>query len=637
DPRAEVIGLIDADDLVEPHYLRETIPYFSDPKLGFIQTFEGNRNYEGSGYYTACVDSYQAFYLSNMSSRNERGSIPFVGTMGLFRRSALTSVGGWNEWCICEDTEASLRVAKDGWSGLYIPRCFGRGIVPPSFAGMLVQRHRWCFGAMQILRLHWRSLMPWDRSPGNQLTASQRRDYLMASLSWFRDLVMLAFSLLLLGITAQLVSGSDFVVSPLDGQQSLLPLSFIVVAALCMLATLRSWTTLSYGRSLTSLVISLSVAFVIARGCIEGVARRDGVFLRTSKAAGGRTVFGALRLTKWETALALALYASVGLLATVAHPPWLLMALIFIQASVYLCAPIASIWNLHASGVPGEAYRERFARRRRRAQRRRQAAWTPLARPAGAALAALCVGAAAAAFLAPVSLLHATTVTRAGDVSPTDTDVYLKIGSSYRAISLAQVTDRTLSFHTSDTVLLGEVLRAAAAGGELPHVGLAFRTRGADGRPDGERVRVFDAGTLVSVRERLSGTVAGSVSILLSQRSRTTTRPAGGLPRRGLPAAPAGTAYATLGGGSPAYPVKGVLASQTEAGRPLELRLTTSAAPLLRGILKGGRADVGGLALLVRDGRDAALLSQTFPALRVRSFASRRAGSLSGTATLAVP
>ena len=187
------------------------VGYFSDQRIGFVQTFEGNRDYEGSGYYTACVDSYQGFYLAVMSSRNERDTVPFVGTMGLFRRSALEGVGGWNEWCISEDTEASLRVLKTGWSGLYIPRCFGRGIVPPTFAGLNTQRHRWCFGAMQILRLHWRSLMPWDRSPDNHLTASQRRDYLMASLGWFRDLMMLAFALLLLVVTGLLLSGSDFV------------------------------------------------------------------------------------------------------------------------------------------------------------------------------------------------------------------------------------------------------------------------------------------------------------------------------------------------------------------------------------------------------------------------------------------
>ena len=339
DPRAEIIGLVDADDLVQPHYLRETAPYFSDPDLGFVQTFEGNREFEGSPYYTACVDSFQAFYLSVMSSRNERNTVPFVGTMGLFRRSALTAVGGWNEWCICEDTEASLRVTRAGWSGLYIPRCFGRGVVPPSFAGMLTQRHRWCYGAMQILRLHWRSLMPWDRSPDNHLTAAQRRDFLMASVGWFRDLLMLAFSLLLLAITGLLATHSGFAVAPLDGTRSLLPLSLIIIATTCIIFTQRHWTTLSYRRAVLSLVISLAVAFVIARGCIEGVARRDGVFLRTSKSGGRRTIFAALKLTRWETAMAAVLYISVGLLAGLRHKPWLLIFLIFVQATVYLCAP----------------------------------------------------------------------------------------------------------------------------------------------------------------------------------------------------------------------------------------------------------------------------------------------------------
>ena len=113
-PRGEIIGLIDADDFVVPHYLKETAPYFSDDRIGYLQSFEGNRGYEGSPYYTACVDSYQAFYLTNMSSRNERDSVPFVGTMGLFRRSALEQAGGWNEWCISEDTEASVLVPQTG-------------------------------------------------------------------------------------------------------------------------------------------------------------------------------------------------------------------------------------------------------------------------------------------------------------------------------------------------------------------------------------------------------------------------------------------------------------------------------------------------------------------------------------------
>jgi hypothetical protein len=489
------------------------------------------------------VDSFQAFYLSVMSSRNERDTVPFVGTMGLFRRSALTAVGGWNEWCICEDTEASLRVLRDGWSGLYIPRCFGRGVVPPSFKGMLTQRHRWCFGGMQIMRLHWRSLMPWDRSPDNHLTSAQRRDYLMASVGWFRDLLMLAFSLLLLVITGLLATESGFAVSPMDGGRSLLPLSLIIIATICMLWTLRLWTTMSFRRALLSLVISLSVTWVVALGCLEGIARRDAVFLRTSKVAGRRRIRSALRLTRVETTLAVALYVGTGLLLTVHHRPWLLIFIIALQATVYLCGPIASVWNLWAVGVPAPEYQQRFEKRRLRAARRRRS-WARLPRPAtaGAALTALCAGGVASAFLAPVPLLH-TAVTRRAEspqsllASSASTQVYLKLGSStsgadrgYYFITSVQLSTASarvgLRFSTSSLTLLGEVLRAAAAGERISQVSLAFRTPGLDGRPTTESVDTFGTTAVASVKEDLSGTPTGTVSLALPALSHVVSTPA---------------------------------------------------------------------------------------------------------------
>jgi cellulose synthase/poly-beta-1,6-N-acetylglucosamine synthase-like glycosyltransferase len=660
DPHAEIIGLVDADDLVQPQYLRETVPYFSDPNLGFVQTFEGNRDYEGSPYYTACVDSFQAFYLSVMSSRNERDTVPFVGTMGLFRRSALTAIGGWNEWCICEDTEASLRVTKDGWSGLYIPRCFGRGVVPPSWAGMLTQRHRWCFGAMQILRLHWRSLMPWDRSPDNHLTAAQRRDYLMASVGWFRDLLMFAFSLLLLVITGLLVAHSSFAVAPLDGTRSLLPLSLIIIATICMMFTQRYWTTLSFRRAMLSLVISLAVTWVIARGCIEGVARRDGVFLRTSKAGGRRTIFSALKLTRWETALAVALYVSVGLLVSLKHRPWLLIFLIFVQATVYLCGPIAAVWNLRAQGVPAQEYRRGFAERRLRAERRRRArALVP--RPAAAALTVLCVGGVASAFVAPVSLLHATKPTpRAMSaeslLASAGNEVYLRLGSSasgagrgYYLITSAHLSDLAastpgasaqvgLSFDTDSLVLLGEVLRAAAAGGRILHVSLAFRAPGPGGQPETGLVDTFATATVTSFTEHLSPTSAGRVSLVLPSASDVVSDP-GALQHVGPFAPVSGTsavkARVSLRNGAPSYVVTAVSLSQTAPRARLNLSFTTSALLLLQGIFQaeGAAAHVQVLTLSARaDG--GSRLTHTFSGLSVTSFAENLSGSLSGTVTL---
>jgi len=419
DPRAEIIGLIDADDIVKPYYLRETVSYFSDQRVGFVQTFEGNRDYEGSSYYTACVDSYQGFYLAGMSSRNERDSVPFVGTMGLFRRSALEGVGGWNEWCISEDTEASLRVLKSGWSGLYIPRCFGRGIVPPTYAGLNTQRHRWCFGAMQILRLHWRSLMPWDRSPENHLTSSQRRDYLMASVGWFRDFLMLAFALLLLTITGLTLSGSHFALTPLGGDRSLLPMSLIIIATICMMWTLRHWTPITRRRSVLGLAISLSASLITAIACVEGMSRREGVFLRTSKTGSTRhRLRAAFRLSRWEALLAITLYTSAGLLAARPHPPILLIVITAIQGTVYACSPFASLWNLRAQLVPAPEFRRRHEEKRLRQARGGRP--VRVLRPAMAVLLAALVGAGIAALAAPGDLLPGTPVHHARVGAPAD-------------------------------------------------------------------------------------------------------------------------------------------------------------------------------------------------------------------------
>ena len=286
---------------------------------------------------------------------------------------------------------------------------------PPSFAGLNTQRHRWCFGAMQIFRLHWRSLMPWDRSPDNHLTPSQRRDYLMASLGWFRDLMMLAFALLLLVVTGLVLSGSDFALMPLSGNSSLLPLSLIIIATVCMTWTLRYWTTISWRRAFKGLVISLSASWITALACIQGLTYREGVFLRTSKkASGAHRLRAAYRTSRIETLLAFALFTAVALLIAFTNPPLLLIIIIGLQGFVYLCAPIAALWNLRAQRVPAARFRRRHtAQQRRQARRTRTFVNVGFA---GALLLAIVTGATIAAVGSP----HRLTPVRAAPV-PADT------------------------------------------------------------------------------------------------------------------------------------------------------------------------------------------------------------------------
>ena len=46
--------------------------------------------------------------------------------------------------------------------------------MPLTFEALKGQRFRWCFGGIQILRMHWRWMLPGRASRDDHLTAGQR-------------------------------------------------------------------------------------------------------------------------------------------------------------------------------------------------------------------------------------------------------------------------------------------------------------------------------------------------------------------------------------------------------------------------------------------------------------------------------
>ncbi len=365
DPAAEIVGVIDADYLVDPGYLRATVGYFADPKVAFVQTPQDYRDYEGSAYFTACYDAYRYFFATAMPSRNERNSIIFAGTMGLLRRPLLAEIGGWDEWCITEDAETSLRLLKAGYEGIFVSQSFGRGIMPLTFASLKSQRFRWCFGGMQILRSHWRSLMPWDRSAENRLSIGQRLDYLFGGLQWINDLILLLVSFVLLVMAALLIDGQHVAIRPLVGPTIALPAILIFTGLLRAVWALKRRDQISYGRALLAFASWLSLSFTVARACVQGLVRSDGVFLRTPKVGGAHKLRAALAAARSETALAVALWGSAIALALVANQTPLLVGLIAWQGAVYATSPTMS-W------LAQRAYLTPDLERRRRSEERRE-------------------------------------------------------------------------------------------------------------------------------------------------------------------------------------------------------------------------------------------------------------------------
>jgi cellulose synthase/poly-beta-1,6-N-acetylglucosamine synthase-like glycosyltransferase len=386
-PKAEVVGIIDADYLVDPNWLTDLVGYFAEPSVAYVQTPQDYREYEGDAYLEACYDAYRYFFVTSMPSRNQRNSIIFAGTMGLLRRSAIQQVGGWDEWCITEDAELSLRMLKAGYQGVFVPRSYGRGIMPLTFTSLKSQRFRWCFGGMQILRKHWRALLPGRRNRDNHLSAAQRVDYFFGQVQWLNDLVYFGFTVALLASAVVLLLSGPFGLRPLYGAAVLLPGALVATGVLRALWSLRVRTGIGVKRALLAFVNWLSLSWTVALACVQGLTRHEGVFLRTPKTGERNKVLAALWSARAETLWALVLWglAVVALVDTRARP--FVLALLVWQGIVYAAAPFMSWLNQHTE------LSAQLERRRRTEQLRERAAqlapWSLGALAGGLAVAAV--------------------------------------------------------------------------------------------------------------------------------------------------------------------------------------------------------------------------------------------------------
>jgi cellulose synthase/poly-beta-1,6-N-acetylglucosamine synthase-like glycosyltransferase len=384
DPRATLVAIIDADYVVDPAFLRDVAPYFRDPGLAFVQTPQDYRQFEGNRYLTDCLHAYAYFFAVSMTARNEDNAPIFGGTMGVIRRSVLEEIGGWDAWCITEDAEASLRILQRGYRSLYLPKSYGRGLMPFDFDSYKKQRFRWAFGGIQIFRKHWRSLLPlWPRAAGDRLTGAQRSWYLIAAFLWFGEPVQLAFAaFLFVGAVAYAV-GLGIVARPLTEATLIFPLLFLFLGVIRFLWILRSALGLGLGEAVGAAVNMFSLSWVVAQAVLSAIVRSDGVFLRTSKTKSHATFVRAIAASRWETAIALTcLLVGIAILARGFFALGLALAILcFWQALIYGSAFVTSLSAIRSARLDARPARYRHEER---PADRRALLWVPAAAGLGA-------------------------------------------------------------------------------------------------------------------------------------------------------------------------------------------------------------------------------------------------------------
>jgi cellulose synthase/poly-beta-1,6-N-acetylglucosamine synthase-like glycosyltransferase len=355
DDSCDLIGVVDSDYQIDADFLKRCVPLFADERVGFIQAPQDYRGWETAPYYRRLYYSYAYFFAVSQPSRNERDGAIFAGTMGLIRRRALEEVGGWDEWCITEDAELSLRLLRAGWSGLHVDRSFGKGIMPLTFEALKGQRFRWCFGGIQILRRHWRSMLPGRRTSQNDLSPAQRWAYLTGAIQWYGDLLGLVFYVVLLVGAANIAFGGGLLYRKLTGfLLAAIPL-LVLLGLLRAVALLRRGTGASWGEAFGAFFIWQATGLTVARASVQALFAKQAAFLRTPKTQDEPSWGDALRANWAECVLgALGLAGIAGALSHVSTYGGPLLAALLVWPTVsFLAAPSNSL-SAGRAALPAE-------------------------------------------------------------------------------------------------------------------------------------------------------------------------------------------------------------------------------------------------------------------------------------------
>lgn len=150
----ELIVVFDTDHIPVSTFLIETVPYFADPRMGFVQTPHHFYNQDifqrALGTGARIPNEQDLFNHAIQGGRHSWGGAFFVGSGAVFRRAAIQEVNGFNLMSITEDIHTSQHLHAKGWKSAFVDKDLAVGLTAENLSSYIVQRRRWMLGCLQI-------------------------------------------------------------------------------------------------------------------------------------------------------------------------------------------------------------------------------------------------------------------------------------------------------------------------------------------------------------------------------------------------------------------------------------------------------------------------------------------------------
>ncbi len=303
---AEIIGILDADYVVDPDWLKDLVPAFADPRVGLVQAPQEHRDGDLSIMHYIMNGEYAGFFDIGMVQRNELNAVIVHGTMCLIRRAAMDMAGGWSSDTICEDSDLGLAIQELGWTTHYTNYRYGQGLLPDTYEAFKKQRHRWAYGGLQIVKKHWRHFLPGK----SRLTPDQKREYGLGWLNWLGAESLGVVVALLNLVWVPIVAFADIAIP--DKILTLPIIGAFVVSLAHFLSMYRARVAIKPGQMLGAMIAAMSVQWTVSRAVAQGLITEHIAFARTSK--GGLSRMSIEFQAFWEAVIGTLLLVGAGVL-----------------------------------------------------------------------------------------------------------------------------------------------------------------------------------------------------------------------------------------------------------------------------------------------------------------------------------
>ncbi|BAY86670.1 cellulose synthase catalytic subunit [Calothrix parasitica NIES-267] len=307
----DLVLILDCDHIPSSNFLMETVGFFYDSKVSFVQTphwfynpdpFERNLVTKGK-----IPVNNELFYKVIQKGNDFWNASFFCGSAAIMRKSHVLEVGGIAVETVTEDCHTALRLHSQGYKSVYYDKIMIAGLAPETYSAYIGQQVRWARGMAQILRLE-NPLF----NPKLKLTIPQRLCYFSATSHFFYGFPRIVYAIV---PTLFLLFG----VNPVEGL-GLETLAYAIPHIILSLGTnyiIYKQARFSFWNEIFEFVMSFQVGWVTLFALINP---KLGTFNVTDKG-----VNITKRSFNWKSMIGLTIVTALVILALLSVPYWVLL------------------------------------------------------------------------------------------------------------------------------------------------------------------------------------------------------------------------------------------------------------------------------------------------------------------------